>query len=156
MGAARNGAAQPARPRCDAGASRFGAAGACPGRWRRCGGAEGKSWEGQPYPVGNARALRGVTRDIGLALLRRGAARMPHPILVCGDGTRLPFRDDTFDAVVMVHALEHIPAAVRTALAGEIKRVSRCGVVIHGPAGEDAVRLSELFIAALVARGAEI
>jgi ubiquinone/menaquinone biosynthesis C-methylase UbiE len=97
-----------------------------------------------------------VTLDIDLALLQRAAVRMAQPIVVCGDGTRLPFADDTFDAVVMVHSLEHIPSAVRGDLAAEIKRVSHGGVVIHGPAGEDAVRLSREFIAAMTARGAEV
>jgi ubiquinone/menaquinone biosynthesis C-methylase UbiE len=101
-------------------------------------------------------AITVVTLDVDLAVLRRGAVRMTNPILVCGDGTQLPFADDTFDAVVMVHSLEHIPAAIRGNLAAEIKRVSRGGVVIHGPAGEDAVRLSRAFIAAMVARGAEV
>jgi hypothetical protein len=53
----------------------------------------------------------------------------------------------------MVHALEHIPESIRPALVSEIKRVSRRGVVIHGPAGPDAVELTRQFIAALEARG---
>ena len=100
--------------------------------------------------------VRVVTLDLDFDVLRRAQPRLASPRLVCADGTRLPFADDTFDAVVMVHALEHIPAAVRGPLAAEIKRVSRTGVVIHGPAGEDAVRLSERFIAALRARGAAV
>ena len=106
--------------------------------------------------LGGGAGITVVTLDLDFALLRRAATRMVQPILVCGDGTRLPFRDHTFDAVVMVHALEHIPAAIRGDLAAEIKRVCRSGVVIHGPAGEDAVRLSREFIAAMTARGAEI
>jgi O-antigen/teichoic acid export membrane protein len=106
--------------------------------------------------LGSGAGIQVVTLDLDLGMLRRGAARMVDPMLVCADGTRLPFADDTFDAVVMVHALEHIPAQVRVDLAAELKRVSRGGVVIHGPAGPDAIRLSEMFIAALRARGADI
>ena len=101
-------------------------------------------------------AITIVTLDIDREVLKRAAARMTKPVLVCGDGTRLPFADDTFDAVVMVHALEHIPAPIRGDLAAEIKRVSRDGIVIHGPAGEDATRLSHAFIAELKSRGAEV
>jgi SAM-dependent methyltransferase len=94
-----------------------------------------------------------VTLDIDMPLLQRARRKVPDSVLVCADGTRLPFRDGTFDAVVMVHALEHIPEQIRPALVSEIKRVSRRGVVIHGPAGADAVELARQFIAALEARG---
>ena len=49
-----------------------------------------------------------------------------------------------------------IPEAVRAPLAAEIKRVSRKGVVIHGPAGDAAIELSQRFIAALSARGVRV
>jgi O-antigen/teichoic acid export membrane protein len=100
--------------------------------------------------------VRVVTLDLDIEVLRRAAARSAVPRLVCADATKLPFADDTFDAIVMVHALEHIPMAVRGPLAAEIKRVSRRGVVIHGPAGEDAIALSTRFIEALSARGVPI
>jgi hypothetical protein len=56
----------------------------------------------------------------------------------------------------MVHALEHIPSQIRAALASEIKRVSRRGVVILGPAGDAATELSRRFIDRLKARGLEV
>jgi O-antigen/teichoic acid export membrane protein len=104
---------------------------------------------------GDAR-IRVVTLDLDFDVLRRAAARATAPTLVCADATRLPFKDDTFDAIVMVHALEHIPQPVRGPLAAEIKRVSRRGVVIHGPAGDEAVELSRRFIDALSARGVRV
>ena len=94
-----------------------------------------------------------VTLDIDMALLGRARRKVPDSVLVCGDGTLLPFADDTFDVVVMVHALEHIAEQIRPALVNEIKRVSRRGVVIHGPAGRDAIELARQFIDALEARG---
>lgn len=106
--------------------------------------------------LGSKARITVVTLDLDIEMLRLGAARVPHPILVCGDGARLPFRDDAFDAIVMVHALEHFPETIRDPLAAEIKRVSRLGVVIHGPAGENAIQLSRDFIAALKSRGAEV
>lgn len=102
---------------------------------------------------GSEQRLRIVTLDIDMAMLARARRKVPNAVLVCGDGTRLPFKDDTFDVVVMVHALEHIPGPIRPALVSEIKRVSRRGVVIHGPAGEDAIELTRRFIDALEARG---
>lgn len=99
---------------------------------------------------------RVVTLDLDMEMLRRARGKVPHAILLCADGTRLPFADGTFDAVVMVHALEHIPEPVRDVLAGEIKRVSRRGIVIHGPAGPDAVTLTRRFIEAMEARGMDV
>jgi len=96
-----------------------------------------------------------VTLDIDMTMLERAHRKVPGSVLVCADGARLPFADGTFDAVVMVHALEHVPEAVRPGLVSEIKRVSRSGVVIHGPAGSDAVELTRQFIDALEARGGE-
>jgi len=101
-------------------------------------------------------SLRVVTLDIDMAMLQRARAKLAAPVLVRADGTRLPFNDDTFDAVVMVHALEHFPQEIRAALASEIRRVSRRGVVIHGPAGEDAVDLTRRVIGALETRGMHV
>jgi SAM-dependent methyltransferase len=95
-----------------------------------------------------------VTLDLDFALLKRVARERSG--LVCADGTRLPFADQTFDAVIMVHALEHIPEGIRDRLAQEIARVSRRGVVIHGPAGPGALQLSHQFIAALQRRGLNV
>jgi SAM-dependent methyltransferase len=102
--------------------------------------------------TGSGRRAKIVTLDIDFPLLKRAQNRGQSD-LVCGDGTSLPFADDTFDAVVLVHALEHIPQSIRDVLAREIARVSRRGVVIHGPAGPGAEELSHRFIAALVSRG---
>ncbi len=94
-----------------------------------------------------------VTLDIDMEMLQRARRKVQNALLVRGDGTRLPFADGAFDVVVMVHALEHIPEQIRPALVSEIKRVSRRGVVIHGPAGVDAIELTRRFITALEARG---
>jgi ubiquinone/menaquinone biosynthesis C-methylase UbiE len=106
--------------------------------------------------LGSDRRVSVVTLDLDMEMLQRARAKNAAAVLLRADGTRLPFKDDTFDAVVMVHALEHIPHEIRAALASEIKRVSRRGVVIQGPAGPDAVVLTERFIAAMEARGMEV
>lgn len=50
-----------------------------------------------------------------------------HPRLVNGDATRLPFADDSFDAVLAPHMLYHVPHPVDAAR--EIRRVLRDGGV---------------------------
>jgi len=75
---------------------------------------------------------------------------------VCADGTRLPFRNGAFDAIVIVHSLEHIPQSNRAQLAEELKRVASVGVVIHGPAGQHAEALSHQLIEALTQRGMDV
>jgi hypothetical protein len=53
---------------------------------------------------------------------------------------RLPFRDRTFDAVVSVDALEHVPRSARQRFVDELFRVSRRLVVIGFPEGDEAER----------------
>jgi methyltransferase family protein len=101
--------------------------------------------------LGPGRRTQLVTLDLDFEMLQRVAGKRSG--LVCADGTCLPFADGTFDAVVMVHALEHIPERIRNSLAHEVARVSRHGVVIHGPAGPGALQLSHRFIDALQRRG---
>lgn len=53
--------------------------------------------------------------------------------LVLGDGSRLPFKDASFDAVCAFDTLEHVPPSLRTAFVEEVRRVSRGWVVLAGP-----------------------
>ncbi len=55
------------------------------------------------------------------------------PGLVLGDGSRLPFQDRSFDAVVTFDTLEHVPPARRDDFVRECRRVARRWVVIAGP-----------------------
>lgn len=50
-----------------------------------------------------------------------------------GDGSRLPFADDTFDAVVSSDVLEHVLPDRRDAFLAELRRVSRELVVVAAP-----------------------
>lgn len=74
------------------------------------------------------------------------------PGLVLGDGSRLPFRDRAFDAVVTFDTLEHVPPARRDDFVRECRRVARRWVVIAGPYSspevERAERLLREFLAA--------
>ena len=50
-----------------------------------------------------------------------------------GDGSRLPFADDTFDAIVSSDVLEHVLPERRDAFLAELRRVSRELVVVAAP-----------------------
>jgi SAM-dependent methyltransferase len=79
---------------------------------------------------------------------------LPATVAVQADGTRLPFGDGAFDAVVSSDVLEHIVPAGRAAFLTELSRVSRDLVVVAAPfdtagvAGcEDLARRYALFSA---------
>ncbi len=58
---------------------------------------------------------------------------LPATVAVQADGTRLPFGDGTFDAVVSSDVLEHVVSAGRAAFLAELARVSRDLVVVAAP-----------------------
>ncbi|HUQ40259.1 MAG TPA: class I SAM-dependent methyltransferase [Acidimicrobiales bacterium] len=66
------------------------------------------------------------------------------------DGARLPFADDTFDVVVTLDTLEHVPAADRDAFLREAKRVSTDLIVLSAPFGDPALELAEDAVNAFV------
>jgi len=70
--------------------------------------------------------------DIKTETLRRvGDARLR---VVAGDGTRLPFKDNSLDVVVSLDSLEHVPDVKKDGYCREIKRVAKRCVIIHCPA----------------------
>ena len=52
---------------------------------------------------------------------------------VVADGCRLPFGANTFDIVVSVASLEHVPDSVKEDYCNELKRVTRRAVVLYCP-----------------------
>ena len=66
-----------------------------------------------------------VPCDFSLGMLRVGRARRPDLGFVAGDATKLPFADDSFDAVTISFGLRNV-ADVPAALA-ELRRVTRHG-----------------------------
>ncbi len=66
-----------------------------------------------------------VPCDFSVGMLQEGKRRLPHLPFTAGDGTRLPFADDTFDAVTISFGLRNIvdpDAGLR-----EMRRVTRPG-----------------------------
>jgi len=52
-------------------------------------------------------------------------------------GGALPFEDDSFDAVVSIDTVEHVPPADRAVWLGELFRVARKLVAVVGPIGSE-------------------
>lgn len=59
------------------------------------------------------------------------------------DGARLPFADGSFDVVLTLDTLEHVPAVDRPDFLAECRRVSRDLVVLSAPHASDQVVLAE-------------
>lgn len=68
---------------------------------------------------------------------------------VVGSGTTLPFADRSFDAVVSIDTLEHLPPAARAPFICECLRAARRGVVMAAPLGSPAHAASERDLDAL-------
>lgn len=75
------------------------------------------------------------TRFDGLELdeptLAQARARCPGARLVRGDACELPFEDRSFDLVVCLEVLEHLPEPVRALR--ELRRVTRAGCLLSVP-----------------------
>lgn len=84
--------------------------------------AAGTGTSSQPFADAGAHV---VPCDFSLGMLRVGKRARPHLPFTAGDGTRLPFADDTFDAVTISFGLRNIvdpEAGLR-----EMRRVTRPG-----------------------------
>ena len=84
--------------------------------------AAGTGTSSQPFADAGAEV---VPCDFSLGMLQVGKGNRPHLPFTAGDGTRLPFADDTFDAVTISFGLRNIvdPAAGLR----EMLRVTRPG-----------------------------
>lgn len=84
--------------------------------------AAGTGCSTEPFDAAGA---RGIACDFSFGMLRQGKTDRPDVAFVAGDGTRLPFADDTFDAVTISYGLRNFVDP----LAGlrEMLRVTRPG-----------------------------
>jgi SAM-dependent methyltransferase len=81
-----------------------------------------------------ARRFVGVERDF---TDYTPAVQRPSPWMlpVCADAARVPFRATTFDLVLMIDVLEHVPPAARAELVSECVRVARDTIAVGFPSG---------------------
>ena len=84
--------------------------------------AAGTGTSSQPFVDAGAQV---VPCDFSLGMLQVGKLALPELPFTAGDGTRLPFRDDTFDAVTISFGLRNIVNPV--AGLQEMRRVTRPG-----------------------------
>jgi len=99
--------------------------------------------------VGEVRTLHGV--DISEGMLAMARQNVPGAHFLSYDGTTLPFDRATFDVVVAICALHHVPPAEREHFVAELTRVTRPGGLVaifeHNPTNpltRRAVRRCEL------------
>ena len=67
--------------------------------------AAGTGTSSEPF---RTRGATVVPCDFSVGMLQEGKRRLPHLPFAAGDGTRLPFADDTFDAVTISFGLRNI------------------------------------------------
>ncbi len=84
--------------------------------------AAGTGTSSQPFADAGATV---VPCDFSIGMLQVGKKQLPHLPFTAGDGTKLPFADDTFDAVTISFGLRNIVDPVRGL--AEMRRVTRPG-----------------------------
>lgn len=77
----------------------------------------------------------------------------PHLIPVRGTATHLPFADASFDTVLVMDTMEHIPPPLRAGALSEAARVARKTVIVGGPMGAAARKADERLAGAYRKRG---
>lgn len=74
------------------------------------------------------------------------------PSYIQGDGTSLPFRDNSFDVVTSLDVYEHISAERRALFIDELSRVSRDLLILSAPFKDRDVELAEQLLYEYVVR----
>lgn len=98
-------------------------------------------------PCGTARLMKAIATnnntvwligaDVSLNAIRIGKGKLAGTALsekvqfVNCDIERLPFRDDSFDSIVSMRLMGHIPQNVRESIVGEFMRISRKRVILE-------------------------
>jgi methyltransferase family protein len=75
---------------------------------------------------------------------------------VGGSATRLPFADASFDTVLVMDTMEHIPPPLRRMALDEAVRVARKTVIVGGPMGPQAREADERLASAYTKRGLNV
>jgi len=72
-----------------------------------------------------------VGSDVSTAMMAVAKRHLPQIEFFQGDATRLPFDENSFDAVTCIGLLMHLDAATRVAALRELARISRRHVVVQ-------------------------
>jgi SAM-dependent methyltransferase len=98
--------------------------------------------------------LKFPVTGVDTAFERTADTATPYLVPVSASATDLPFEDASFDVVLSLEMLEHLPADVRTKALGEMFRALRPGgrMVVTFPADEAAARLDRALNEAYRAR----
>lgn len=78
------------------------------------------------------RKYRLCVLDIDAEALKQ--IRSSRLMVITGDGSHLPFKDGSFDVVISIDSLEHVPDSKKPDYCCELKRVAKKYVIIHCPA----------------------
>jgi ubiquinone/menaquinone biosynthesis C-methylase UbiE len=63
-------------------------------------------------------------------MLNKAQQRVPLADLRVGSAEQIPFDNDTYDAVLLVHVLKHVPASNTSQVVSEISRVAKPSAVV--------------------------
>jgi ubiquinone/menaquinone biosynthesis C-methylase UbiE len=90
---------------------------------------------GRLLPELARRQLETIGCDIALPMIEQATAKARalgarQAAFMLGDAEDLPFPDGHFDAVVSCRFLRHVPRATRIVLLREMRRVTRCWVIV--------------------------
>lgn len=73
-----------------------------------------------------------VALDLSRAMLEEYRRQRPLGLYVRSDASRLPFPDDSYDAVTCIRYLSHLRGSFRARVLAELVRVSKSEVIIDG------------------------
>jgi ubiquinone/menaquinone biosynthesis C-methylase UbiE len=111
--------------------------------------------------AGRVKSLHGV--DVSEEMLTVARKQVPEGEFVSYDGQTLPFPSDSFDVVIAICVLHHVPPPEQTSFLRELSRVTRSGGVIaifeHNPANpltRRAVRGCELDVGVELVTAADV
>ena len=117
----------------------------------------GKSEEAKVLDVGGVSPTRdGSSSWLPLGRVFHGQA-VSCDVTPCGekgfvraDGSRLPFKDGSFDVVAAMDVIEHLPEDARAGFIRELCRVAKSAVVLSAPFRDDGISAAEAILSAQI------
>ncbi len=104
--------------------------------------------------AGAAYFLRSEVVGIDCEFSREELSRLQAPLQpVKASAANLPFRDRSFDVVVSMDLLEHLPTSIRSLAVAEMLRTTRCLIILGFPFGPRTQKFDELALSEERLRG---